>query len=1056
MNIFRKWLMFGGMMCGPALCVAASPNIFAAQPPPMSTLQSTTVLIDQIGELEGARDPKCHATASRLEDLIYGTPLTSDARFAKNDLQKKLVTAIWLAGSESAAAQGLNEVPESVLRDSVGRFVKYRRLTNGDWSVRLRGDESLIKATDYRQYASVAYALRAILAAEQDMLLDTDIRLLPLSRDAVTALKEAVDLYTLVILQKVDLGARGNDRYQIDGAAFVRVWKAMSGAQTEAIATNRPVAAAANPATYGLLKKIIAQKLQSYEKYNEVSKQVFLRNLQVYFARHGWPKDPKQGSEFGLLFTEAMTVFAHDLLQGAEGVALDNKHPVIRASDVEAFSQRFIPNRLNEYEDAIFFPNLAPDRQVEIEAYDMDAFRDGGLHWGYLQDVIENPKFSGRLEPDPFAAELLTENIAQFGVLLLRITGRLGKEQGHDSLQPEFIEAALRWIQERIDAHATASARPHANLPLASAPGANSRLRFADATEESGIAYSHRISNWLARLIRSYTLTKDQVGTLAIPPAFQGSGIAAEDLDGDGWPDVLILGGAGNKLYKNNGDGTFTDVTERAGINWLRPDGHPGEPRQPILVDFDNDGKPDIFISYANDKHRLYRNLGDMRFEDVTDRAGLGGENLVGGPATVLDYDKDGLPDIYIGYFGDYVHGTLPTLARRNTNALGDKLFRNKGNFVFEDVTEASGIKNHGWTQAVGHTDLDGDGWQDIIVGNDFGANVYYRNLGNGTFEDITERIGTGKPSYTMGIGIADLNGDGYPDIYISNIVIMNKDEKYVVPGADTPMKFNPEKLATMRVVEANDLFMSQVANNKLKGYELSDRVGRGYSSTGWSWFADFFDMDNDGDDDLYVVNGVNPYYVYSSVNPYYEDPSGVQRDVRFPTDKKGGNVLFENSGGKLNNVSQNSGVDYPGNSRSAVFLDYDGDGTLDIILNNLQEKAVVYRNTAGKLKNNWLAVRLVGDPARRTTRDAIGAKIVVETDKGIRVWREVHSTTGYLSAHPKEQHFGLGKGKKARISVFWPNGERAVFANAAVNRRYVITQGDRRLTPAKPRKSAI
>lgn len=1050
MPTVHQWLRFVGMICLPALCYAAQPEM--SRPP------STGVLIDQIRELEGVRDPKCHATASRLEDLIYGTPLTPEARFAKNDLQKALVTAIWLTASEGAMKQGLNEVSEEMLRASLGSFVAYRRLTNGDWLVRIQGQESTIKTTDHRQYASVAYALRAILAAEQDMLLNADTRLLPLSKDAATTLKEAVDLYTLTVLQKVDQEARGKDQYQIDDTALVSAWRSVSGKTNETTTTRRPEIdnrESNNPAEYSLLRKIIEQKIISFEKYNEISTQVFLRNLQVYFARHGWPKDAQQGNEFRRLFTEAMIAFSHDLLKGAEAVALANKHSIIRAADVEEFSQRFIPNRLNEYEDAIFFPNLAPDRQVEIEAYDMDAFRDGGLHWRYLQYVIDDSSFSGRLEPDPFAAELLTENIAQFGVLLLRVAGNLGKERGHESLHPEYIEAALRWIQTRIDEHATAKSRQNTSLPLTSAPGANSRLRFSDITSESGIAYSHRISNWLARLIRSYSVRKDQVGVLAIPPAFQGSGIAAEDLDGDGWPDVLLLGGAGNRLYKNNGDGTFSDVTERAGINWLRPDGHPGEPRQPILVDFDNDGKPDIFISYTNDKHRIYRNLGDMRFEDVTERAGLGGENLVGGPATVLDFDKDDLPDIYIGYFGDYLNGTGPTLARRNTNALPDKLFRNMGNFVFADVTEGSGINNRGWTQAVGHTDFDGDGWQDIIVGNDFGANVYYRNLGNGRFEDVTQLMGAGKPSYTMGIGIADLNGDGYPDIYISNIVVMNKDEKYVVPGADTPMKFNPEKMANMRVVEANDLFISQTANGRMKGYELSDRVGRGYSSTGWSWDADFFDMDNDGDDDLYVVNGVNPYYVYSSINPYYEDPTGVQRDVRFPADKKGGNVLFENSGGKLHNVSQNSGVDYPGNSRSAVFLDLDGDGDLDIILNNLQEKAVVYKNNAEKLKNNWLSVRLVGDPARHTTRDAIGARIVVETNKGIRVWREVHSTTGYLSAHPKEQHFGLGKGSKARISVFWPNGERDVFANASANQRYVITQGEKRLTQEKPRKPA-
>lgn len=1031
-------------------CLAADPEPGPAPP----SAQSTSVLLDQIGLLEGARDPKCYATASRLEDLIYGTPLTAGARFAKNDLEKKLVTAIWRAASEKAAGQKLAEVPEKLLRESAEPFLKYEKLPEGDWKVVLQDHEATIAARDFRQYGTVAYALRAILAAQQEAFLGNGTRLIPLSKEAVAALKEAADLYALAVLQKTDQEARNNDRHKIEEPDLVRTWKEMSAPQV-ATAAPEPTASETATTTHELLRKIIAEKLESYEKYNSVSSQVFLRNLQVYFARHGWPKDPTEGEEFKKHFTEAMITFTHDLFMGAESVARENKHAFIRASDVESFAQRFVPNRLNEYEDAIFFPNLGRERRVEIEAYDMDSFRDGGLHWRYLQAVVEDPKFEGKLEPDPFAAELLTENVAQFGVLVLRVAGQLGKEEGNETLRPKYVEAALRWIQERINENIATPPRAAANSPLASSASGNSGTRFVDATAASGIDYQQRMSSWLARMLRSYILKAKDVGELTIPPAFQGSGIAAEDLDGDGRPDVVLVGGGGNKLYKGNGNGTFADVTKVADIDWLRPDGYPGEPRQPILVDFDNDGKPDIFISYANDQHRLYRNLGDMHFEDVTEKCGLGGEGLVGGPATVLDYDKDGLPDIYIGYFGDYLHAVYPTLARRNTNALPDKLFRNKGNFIFEDVTAKAGIKNTGWTQAVGHTDFDGDGWQDIIAGNDFGANVYYRNLGNGRFEDATNKIGVGKPSYTMGIGIADLNRDGFPDIYISNIVVMNKDEKYVVPAADTPMKFNPDKLANMRVVEANDLFISQTAKQKPKGYELSDRVGRGYSSTGWSWFADFFDMDDDGDEDLYVVNGINPYFVYTSVNPYYKDPSGVARDIRLPT-KETGNVLFENSGGMLRNVSQNSGVDYLGVSRSAVFADIDGDGDLDIMLNNLQEKAVVYQNTAETLKNHWMAIRLVGDPAKKTTRDAIGAKIIVETANNVWVWREVHSTSGYLSGHPKEQHFGLGKSAKVHVSVFWPDGEHQEFEDVAADKRYILEQGEEKLTVFEARKPAV
>ena len=1032
--------LFAIWACASSGSVAVADEVAA-----MSHTRGADVVVEKIRQLEGERDPKCHATASRLEDFIYGTRLSNEARFQKNELQKQLATAIWSLASDSARAQGLTDIPRAILGAERRKFLRYQQLGNGDWRVEIGKNSFVVNKTDKRQYSTVAYALRAILAAEQEQLLDPDSKLLPLDKESMESLKEAIDLFTLAVLQRTDASARGGDRYQISREDIQKAWGELLAGQAPAV-KEKDKPSAPGKTDFTILKQIIAQKMASYEKYNEISMAVFLRNLQVYFARHRWPKDAKTAKEFQSLFTESMVLFSHDLYKGAEKIAVARGHAFIRDDDVDAFAQSFVPHRINEYEDAIFFPKLPAAQQVELEAYDMDSFRDGGLHWRYLQYVIEDPKFDGKLAPDPFAAEMLTENIAQFGVLLLRETGRLSKEQGHEFLRPELINLALRSIQDKINANARSSGPAEENARIQSADDNGESPHFVDKTQAAGIHHMHRMANWLGRQIRSFTMKSENVGELAIPPAFQGSGVAAEDIDNDGWPDILLLGGLGNHLYKNNGDGTFADITERAGINWLRPDGHPGESRQPIIVDFDNDGKQDILITYVNDKHRLYRNLGEGRFEDVTEKAGLGGEGLVGGPATVLDFDKDGLLDIYIGYFGDYLHGQLPTLARRNSNGMPNKLFRNKGNFQFEDVTKGSGTDDTGWAQAIGHTDIDGDGWQDIIVGNDFGVNAYLRNLGNGKFENIADRIGTGKPSYTMGIGIADLNGDSHPDIYVSNIVLMNKDEKYVVPGEETVMKFNPQKLANMRVVEANDLFISHVKDGRLEHYEHSDLVGRGYSSTGWSWGADFFDMDNDGDDDLYVVNGMNAYNVYGTGNPYYTDASGQARDVYFPSETKESNVLFMNKGGKLINVSRGSGVDLLGNSRSAAYLDYDGDGDLDIILNNFQEPAVLYRNMAERFNNHWISIRLVGDPLRQTSRDAIGAKIVVTTRSGLHVWREVHSTTGYLSAHPKEQHFGVGKQEKVNVAIEWPNGERTHFENVGVNKRYLAKQGEDRM----------
>ncbi|MCF7970789.1 MAG: CRTAC1 family protein [Methylococcaceae bacterium] len=1005
-------------------------------------------LIGEIQELENKRDPKCYATTSRLEDFMYGTPLSSTARFTKIDLQKSLLLELWQQASTAAKNKGSANIKLEILSPILQKHLAYSEQANGDWQVTLPNNTQLtISQRDKRQYSSIAYALRAMLAVQQDILLDPQKSLQPLTEESSKTLQNFLDIVTLSVLQIADQDARLTHQKNISSANINASWKFVMPAISSYLSQQT---LAPQKSDFSILKKIIAQKLASYQAYNDVSMQIFTRNLQVYFAKHPWPKEAATGKAFKDLFTEAMIQYTHDLLLGAEKQAIADNQPLIRVANVKQFSDSFIPHQINEYEDAIFFPNLPKNEQISIEAYDMDAFRDSGIHWRYLQFVIDDPKYNGALEPDPFAAELLVENVAQFGVLLLRVTGMVAKREGDERLNPKQIEPALRIIQAKINANTQSRPKTIAEKPLPSSPEvlpANKQQFFTEITQQAGLSFMHRSSDWLNRLIRSYAMKSENVGQLNIPPAFGGSGVAAEDINNDGWVDVLLLSGLGNKLFLNEGNGHFIDITAESGIDWRRADGLAGEPRQAIIADFDNDGLQDIFITYVDDQHRLYKKLGNNHFEDVTAKAGLGGKNLAGGPAVAFDYDNDGLLDIYINYFGDYIHGILPTLARRNTNGLPNKLFHNNGNFEFSDVSAKSGAENSGWGQAATHTDFDRDGWQDLIVGNDFGVNAYYRNKGDGSFENIAEKLGTGKPSYTMNVGISDLNKDLFPDIYISNIVTMNKDEKYVAPNQDTPMKLNPEKLANMRVVEANDLFISQTSKGVLNGYSPSTMVERGYSSTGWSWGADFFDVDNDGDDDLYVANGMNDFNLYSTENPYYTDPLDNQtRNVHLPDSSKESNVFFINANGKLQNMSAQSGANIISNSRSVAYLDYDNDGDLDMLLNNYHEPAVFYRNNAELLAGNWLRIKLIGDPAQKSNRDAIGARIIVTTPSGLQLWREIHSSVGYLTMHPKQQHFGLGKQKTANITIEWPNGQKTQLNNIAINKSYLISQKDQKL----------
>lgn len=1032
------YLPFLGMVMLRNVCIFV--GCLGGSLPAFAVNHSLATILEAINELEKKSEPKCYATASRLEDFMFGTPLNNEARFAKNILQKNYVNQIWGAASQIALSENEPTVLQSHILAAQKQLFQVEQDKNGHFVVSfIKPSSVVIHKDDKRQYGSIAYSLRAVLALQQEALIDFDVSLLPLSDLAVNALKDSLDFYTLAVLKLVDTKAKIENKNEIDVASLHLVWGEL-GAAMSLHSDTSSVGAAKNKyslMTSSLLVEMVNRKLNSYAAYNKVNNQLFLRNLQVYFAKVTWPKEESERKQIIGSFSELVTSFAFELYRGAQQGAMDKSERTISEASVYEYSQLFMPHVLNEFEDAIFFPKLSKNKQIYIESYDMDAFRDAGAHWQYLLQAIQHPDFKLYIDPNPFAAELLVENIAQYGVLLLRVAGRIAKDNKDQSLKAEYLIKASQFIKQHVALHndpVNHAKKIVQNDLSSSSQEAVGGLYFEDQTQASGINFDHHSADWLNRQLRSFIKRSDSVGLITVPPAFGGSGVAAEDVNNDGLIDLLLLGGRGNKLFINQGKGKFTDQTEQYRLNWKRPtDKQPGEVRQPIFADLNNDGWQDLVLTYVNDQHRVYKNINGQYFEDVTDKAALGGKGLVGGPATAFDYDNDGDLDIYITYFGNYITGELPTLQRHNTNGRPNQLFKNTGDFQFKNVTKGSGLDNTGWAQAVAHTDLNNDGWQDVIVGNDFGVNGYYYNLKNGTFKDVTSDLNTDKPSYTMGIGIADLNQDQLPDIYVSNIVAMNKDETYVLPNEDTQMKFDAEKLANMRVIEANDLFVSST-NTEVLTYIKSSKVTRGYSSTGWSWDADFFDADLDGDDDLYVLNGMNEFNVYSSENPYFQDEHGKSQDVLLPVSEKEENVFFENTMGSLQIATKSVGLDLFGNSRSASYFDSDNDGDLDIIINNYHEPATLYINKLESKKLNWLKIQLQGDELKQVNRDAIGAKLLVTLPSGDVIWREIRSTDGYMSVHPKTQHFGLGNANEVDVKIIWPNGEEQLFKDVAAN----------------------
>ncbi len=1053
---------------------------------------SLDALLSAIEALESENDVKSQSSANLLEDSLFGTPLTDAARDANVALQEQLARLIWARASRAARQAGESAVPPERVERAIATLESSP--TSGPRVAPAGSAPVSIPAPQASRYASVPYSLRAILSVQQADILFGAERMLALEPASVDALREFLDAVSLSALLLADRDARGRRESAVSEAVLRSVWSQLVpdlGAEPESSGPPRRSESRVDPErrarAIALLDASVDRKVAAYRRYNHLAGDdvpLLVFNISRFYAREPVSAVIEARRRLVDTFVRELDAFASDLLREAARSSRAAGHLLIRGSDATAAAQRLIPSRVDEFEDVLVFEQLDEEDRVTLDSFDCDSFRDFGAHWWSLRRAVHAAPSDSAL-PDPRAAEILAEAVSQYGVLLLRIAGTIARDGGDTvRLQPSDIEAAAPVIRERAERDRAAIETPAAGAGSPSGTRARGGERepavgafFSDATTAAGLKFTHRSSTWLGEFRHKQLKT---------PPTFSGGGVAAEDIDGDSDIDLLFVGGGGNALLLNDGHGHFVDATREAGIDWLRADGSHGEPRDPIIADFDNDGRQDILITYANDANRLYRNVGGARFEDVTNEAGLGGEGLIAGPATVFDFDADGLLDIYIGYFGDYLHGAIPAVDHNNQNALPNKLFRNVGGMRFEDVTEGSGTADLGWAQAVSHVDFDRDGLPDIIVANDYGRNAFLRNLGSGKFQDLAPALGMLEAFHSMNVGITDINDDDFPDIYISNLAMLVKDGKFAFPDVNTPIDFDLHAMPGIAVKESNMFYVSQVEDSRLVGYVPSSDMELGSSSTGWAWDAEFFDFDHDADDDLYVVNGTNDFNTFSMV---YRPPDSGGRSRELLLDhRRESNVFLLHEAGKLKDASARSGADFAANSRSTSYLDYDDDGDLDIAVSNFHAAATLLRNDSDKQGRGWLKLRLVGDPSRsrlvgcdglldcgwawlvatlrrwldgyegrapewlrawlapepdpRSNRDAIGARILVTLEDGTHVRREVQGGSGYLSMNPKQQHFGIGGSRAVDARIIWPNGEVQMLSGLTPNASYTVQQG--------------
>jgi hypothetical protein len=550
-------------------------------------------------------------------------------------------------------------------------------------------------------------------------------------------------------------------------------------------------------------------------------------------------------------------------------------------------------------------------------------------------------------------------------------------------------------------------------IALAAADAVGERW-FADVTQKAGVNVKHTnraFDNPYAKIMEGYTAL--------------GASASVADYDADGYDDVFVtdskLGGK-NHLYHNNHNFTFTDVAETAGVANGNDDHN--ATADSLWFDFNNDGRPDLLVVRFG-HNQLFQNMGNGKFKEVTKTAGIDGyKNAI--TAIAFDYDRDGKLDLFVGSYFQPINIFKPDSPRffpesfeTANNGGGVTVYHNNGNGTFTDVTEKVGLKLSGWTLDLGHADADNDGFDDLYVACDFGTDRFFHNNGDGTFTDITEKAIGFDSKKGMNVDWGDFDNDGLLDIYVTNIT-------------DDYMR------------EGNFLWHN---NGNLTFSDVSRETGS--SETGWGWGAKFFDYDNDGWLDLYVTNG----WVSAGKDSYVPDvftmvttPNIDFADARnWPPmgnkslsgyEKK---KLFHNEKGQLfKDEAKRHGVDSIRDGRGVAIADFDNDGRLDMFVANANSEPILYHNTEST-RNHWVDFALEGT---KSIKSAVGAQVRLKAAGSTRL-QFISGGNSFAGQSSSRVHFGLGETANIdQIEVRWPAGQKEIFTGLAIDKINRIVEG--------------
>lgn len=953
----------------------------------------------QITELESKKDVTCWTSFRQLDSFIASKQYSDFATLTKIGVIKHIVRGIWIAASSQGGV-----VDPDVLAGALAKLDR-AALSDGLDKEGLGTLAEDIGLRDYHDYRKTSEHWRVVLSIVQDEIVTGKNRLGDMGPAQLDQLADLTTRLSLALLRESGAVATTMRSPMIEGEHVREAYKAIvkryelgdfvrgepTGEATTVGLDAEQIAERIGPMT----RAVIEGKITALRAYNKEA------NPLAAIQRVSRMPIDEDAYKLWASFLKSFVVFVSS---GFEPMRGDNY-----LSD-GSFARAKLPKR--QYLDAVWTENVVmqvfphvmmPNGDIKLrfepnpgtvsEAarepfdvlmldYEQNGVRDSAIHWIAMQAVWRERAFA----MDPFAAEYLSEVVSMMMTYFVRRAEMIARAEGktridasiarrvRDPLYTQVLPGGVEGVEWSDEEKA------RKEKALRQYKGAF----FEDVTAVSGLPVEvPRIDGALS-----------DAGLRADIQRVMGAGVGVGDVNGDGYPDLFIAGEGLGRLYLNKGErapGAFEDATERYGIPAALHDS-----RAALFFDKDGDGDLDLLIVRSGNPSLLLE-LDEGRYAD---RAGASGIKTSNGAhsASVFDYDLDGDLDILIGYYGSDVvnkgaseERNLPSIDGRNSTPA--QLWRREADGTYIEVAAQARIANTGWTLAVSSFDYDRDGDLDVYMANDFGANSFYENLGDGTFADISVKTNTADRGSGMNVSVTDVNADGRFDFYITNIDMFSKSVKIVFPSDESLIPLGDEVLRSFQYMTGNKMYVSAVhadatfTSMERELFEPGDR--------GWAWDGNFFDYDLDGDEDLYIANGwIEGSYASGQKNQLFV---------------KGRELFFHADGAKH--------ASFEGNSRAVASVDIDRDGDLDLVVTNFRAAPTLLRNVQS-MGHHAITLELHGDGANT---DAIGAVVEIEAG-GQRQLRQVAVGRGYLSQdEPGRLVIGVGQAREANVTVYMP-----------------------------------